>query len=56
MRVLRLDGYAPSRRILLARLAPRVPTPAEEAMTDVILQVGRTVPGASGPRGETGQR
>ncbi|MDT0378172.1 LysR family transcriptional regulator [Streptomyces sp. DSM 42041] len=56
VRVLRLDGYAPPRRILLARLASRVPTPAEEAMTDVILEVGRTVPGASGPRGGTGRR
>ncbi len=44
VRVLRLDGYAPRRRILLARLASRVPTPAENAMTDVILQVGRTGP------------
>lgn len=42
VRVLRLDGYAPRRQILLARLASRVPTPAENAMTDVILEVGRT--------------
>lgn len=41
VRVLRLDGYAPSRRILLARLASRVVTPAEQAMADVILDLGR---------------
>lgn len=42
VRVLRLDGYAPSRRILLARLASRAATPAEQAMTDVILDLGRS--------------
>ncbi|EST38739.1 LysR family transcriptional regulator [Streptomycetaceae bacterium MP113-05] len=47
VRVLRLDGYAPRRRILLARLASRVPAPAEEAMTDVILEVARSGPDPS---------
>lgn len=42
VRVLRLDGYAPSRRILLARPAAREPSPVENAMIDVILQAGRT--------------
>ncbi|WP_235999233.1 LysR family transcriptional regulator [Qaidamihabitans albus] len=42
VRVLRLDGYAPSRRILLARLASRAQTPAEQAMADVILDLGRS--------------
>lgn len=41
VRVLRLDGCAPSRRILLARLAARAPSPVENAMIDVIRQVGR---------------
>jgi DNA-binding transcriptional LysR family regulator len=50
VRVLRLDGYAPRRRILLARLASRVPTPAERAMADVILKVGRTGPVPPGQR------
>ena len=41
--VLSLDGDAPSRRILLARLASRRPTPAETAMTAILTELGATL-------------
>jgi DNA-binding transcriptional LysR family regulator len=42
VRVLSLGSAAPTRRILLARLADRRPTPAEVAMSAVLAEVARS--------------
>ncbi len=41
--VLSLGDGAPRRRILLARLASRVPTPPETAMTEILTQLGKSL-------------